>query len=181
MELYPAVDIRGSTVSRSPNTPKPLDLAQTYVDQGATWIHVVDLDAVFGTGDNLDLVCEVCGLAGVRVQVGGNLDDVGRIRTVVAAGAERVVLGTAAALDAATLVGLQKAAGTVDTAVAVEMCEGRIFLRDTAETIDQTPEQFVATIVARGVRTIVYRDGYGRGDPDTWREVFSRLAESAGR
>ena len=29
--------------------------------------------------------------------------------------------------------------------------------------------------------TIVYRDGYGRGDPDTWREVFSRLAEGAGR
>jgi len=158
MELYPAVDIRRGTVSRSRKRPKPIEVAQEFVARGATWIHVVDMDDVFGTGDNLDLVCEVCGLPDVRVQVGGNLEDPERVQTVVAAGADRVVLGTGVALDAKALSELRASAGDADVAVALETCEGRVFLRPTGTTIERTTEEFVDTLLAERIDTLVYRD-----------------------
>ncbi len=158
MELYPAVDIRGGTVRRSRQRPKPIEVAKEFVARGATWIHVVDMDDVFGTGDNLDLVCEVCGLPDVRVQVGGNLEDPERVQAVVAAGADRVVLGTGVALDAKALGDLRASAGDAGVAVALEICEGRVFLRLTGTTIEQTPEEVVDTLLAESIDILVYRD-----------------------
>ncbi len=158
MELYPAVDIRGGTVSRSRKRPKPIEVAREFVARGATWIHVVDMDDVFGTGDNLDLVCEVCGLSDVRVQVGGNLEDPERVQAVVAAGADRVVLGTSVALDAKALSELRASAGDAGVAVALETCEGLVFLRPTGTTIERTPEEFVDTLLAERIDILVYRD-----------------------
>ena len=158
MELYPALDIRGGTVVRAPGDPDPVEVARAYVDAGASWIHVVDLDAVFGTGDNLDAVCDVCRLAGVKVQVGGNLADPDRVESVVSAGARRVVFGTEPALDVASLAVLQQAAGEAATAVALEVCDRRLYLRSTGQTLDHPLEQFVQIIRDRGVSTVVYRD-----------------------
>lgn len=158
MELYPALDIRGGTVVRATGDPDPVEVARAYVDAGASWIHVVDLDAVFGTGDNLDAVCDVCRLAGVNVQVGGNLADPDRVESVVSAGARRVVFGTEPALDAASLAVLQQAAGEAATAVALEVCERRLYLRSTGEMLDHSLEKFVQIIRDRGVSTVVYRD-----------------------
>jgi phosphoribosylformimino-5-aminoimidazole carboxamide ribotide isomerase len=158
MELYPAVDIRRGTVSRSRNRPKPIEVAKEFVARGATWIHVVDMDAVFGTGDNLALVREVCGLSDVRVQVGGNLEDPERVQAVVGAGADRVVLGTGVALDAKALSELRASAGEAGVAVALETCEGRVFLRPTGKTIERSPEEFVDTLLAERIDILVYRD-----------------------
>jgi phosphoribosylformimino-5-aminoimidazole carboxamide ribonucleotide (ProFAR) isomerase len=159
MELYPAVDSRGGSLVRSLDRSNPVDIARAYVENGASWIHVVDLDAVFGTGDNLDRVCEVCGVAGVRVQVGGNLDDPRRIRAVVAAGADRVVFGTMPSLDPNTLTTLKDAAGPAAVAVALEICGAKVYLRGAGRTIDDpTPAQFVDLVREHGVDTLVYRD-----------------------
>ena len=158
MELYPAVDIRGGRVSRSRKRPKPIEVAKEFVSRGASWIHVVDMDEVLGTGDNLDLVCEVCAVAGARVQVGGNLEDPERVHRIVAAGADRVVLGTGVGLDARALRELRASAGEAGVAVALEIWEGRLFLRPTRMTIERTPEEFVDTLLAESVDILVYRD-----------------------
>ncbi len=158
MELYPAVDIRDGRVVRAAGPSAPLEVARRFVTAGASWIHVVDLDAVFGTGDNLNLVCELCRIPEVLVQVGGNLADVSRVQAVVGAGASRVVFGTGVGRDADALAKLVEAAGHQAVAVALETCEGKMFVRDENRIVDQPLRSYVERVVECGIRTVVVRD-----------------------
>ncbi|MGH7752424.1 MAG: HisA/HisF-related TIM barrel protein, partial [Gemmatimonadales bacterium] len=112
MELYPAIDVQGGQVVRlrqgearrdstSVYGHDPLGKAREYAKAGAKWIHFVDLDRAFGTGDNRDVARQVIGEIGegVKVQVGGGLRTKEAVAEMFEYGAARVVLGTAAAMD----------------------------------------------------------------------------------
>lgn len=111
MELFAAVDIKGGGAVRLVRgeldhpTPygDPVALARRYLDGGARWLHVVDLDAAAtGTSANRGQVLELVGaakVAGARVEVGGGIRDDDDVEDLVGAGADRVVLGTAAVQD----------------------------------------------------------------------------------
>ena len=109
MIVIPAVDIRDGRVVRlvrgDPQRSTdyggdPVVVARRFEQQGARWIHVVDLDAAFGTGDNRRLVAAVCRGTRVPVQVGGGLRTLEAVEETLASGAARAILGTAAAWDA---------------------------------------------------------------------------------
>lgn len=107
--LLPAVDVSGGTAVRLVQGKEgtetaygsPIDAAHAWVDQGAEWIHLVDLDAAFGRGSNAGLIAEVIGdvRGRVRVELSGGIRDDESLARALATGCERVNLGTAALED----------------------------------------------------------------------------------
>jgi phosphoribosylformimino-5-aminoimidazole carboxamide ribotide isomerase len=114
----PAVDLRGGRcvqwVGGRPeeervSLPDPVAVAQGWREKGFQTLHVVDLDAALGHGDNLDLILRIASEAPGDLQVGGGVRDVTRARELVAAGANRVVVGTRAVDDPEWLQGAAEA------------------------------------------------------------------------
>jgi phosphoribosylformimino-5-aminoimidazole carboxamide ribotide isomerase len=104
--LYPAIDIRGGKAVRllqgdyareTTYDADPVDAAKRWADEGAEFLHVVDLDgAKAGEPKNLESVRRIAAAVECPIQVGGGLRDEGSVAAVLDAGAERVVIGTAA-------------------------------------------------------------------------------------
>ncbi|MCU0264199.1 MAG: bifunctional 1-(5-phosphoribosyl)-5-((5-phosphoribosylamino)methylideneamino)imidazole-4-carboxamide isomerase/phosphoribosylanthranilate isomerase PriA [Candidatus Nanopelagicales bacterium] len=105
--LLPAVDVRDGTAVRlvqgesgtETSYGSPLDAALDFQAQGAAWIHLVDLDAAFGTGSNRELLAEVIGRLDVDVELSGGIRDDESLTAALATGCRRVNLGTAALED----------------------------------------------------------------------------------
>ncbi|MGH3097011.1 MAG: bifunctional 1-(5-phosphoribosyl)-5-((5-phosphoribosylamino)methylideneamino)imidazole-4-carboxamide isomerase/phosphoribosylanthranilate isomerase PriA [Streptosporangiales bacterium] len=104
LELLPAVDVADGRAVRLVQGEAgtetaygdPLDAALTWQEQGADWIHLVDLDAAFGRGSNRELLARVVGSLDVRVELSGGIRDDASLTAALATGCTRVNLGTAA-------------------------------------------------------------------------------------
>ena len=102
--LLPAVDVAGGIAVRlvqgaagsETSYGSPLEAALAWQDGGAEWIHLVDLDAAFGRGDNRELLAEVTGRLDVQVELSGGIRDDDSLAAALATGCARVNLGTAA-------------------------------------------------------------------------------------
>ena len=169
MDLYPAIDIRhGRVVRLSQGEPTrqtvygddPVAVADHFAEQGAEWIHVVDLDRAFGDGENLALVRRIVARAGwrVKVQLGGGLRSVEQVRAGLEQGVSRVVVGTAAALDPALVPAVLAAEGAERIAVGIDARDGQVAIRGWTETANLTAEALARRVTADGVRTIIYTD-----------------------
>lgn len=116
MELFPAIDIRGGHCVRlrqgdfdaeTVYDDDPASVARRFEAAGARWLHVVDLDAArTGSPENLATIARVCAAVGVPVQCGGGVRDEAAADRLLAAGAARVVVGTAAVESPALVEGL---------------------------------------------------------------------------
>ena len=109
MIVIPAIDLRGGRAVRlrrgdpSEETSyanDPVEVAERFQEQGARRLHVIDLDAALGEGDNREAIGAICRAVVVPVQVGGGIRSLEAAAAVFEAGAARVILGTAAAADA---------------------------------------------------------------------------------
>jgi phosphoribosylformimino-5-aminoimidazole carboxamide ribotide isomerase len=107
--VIPAIDLRGGRAVRlrrgdpSEETAyanDPVEVAERFQEQGARRLHVIDLDAALGEGDNREAIGAICRAVVVPVQVGGGIRSLDAVAAVFAAGAARAILGTAAAADA---------------------------------------------------------------------------------
>jgi phosphoribosyl isomerase A len=104
LELLPAVDIRDGRAVRlvhgesgsETSYGDPLQAALTWQQAGAEWLHLVDLDAAFGTGDNRARVAEVVAAMEIKVELSGGIRDDDSLAAALATGCTRVNLGTAA-------------------------------------------------------------------------------------
>jgi 1-(5-phosphoribosyl)-5-[(5-phosphoribosylamino)methylideneamino] imidazole-4-carboxamide isomerase/N-(5'phosphoribosyl)anthranilate isomerase len=102
--LLPAVDVADGAAVRlvqgaagtETSYGDPLDAALEWQRGGAEWIHLVDLDAAFGRGDNRELLADVVKRLDVAVELSGGIRDDATLRVALATGAARVNLGTAA-------------------------------------------------------------------------------------
>lgn len=109
LELLPAVDVADGQAVRltqgeagtETRYGAPLDAALEWQRQGASWIHLVDLDAAFGRGSNAELLARVVGTLDVDVELSGGIRDDESLRRALATGCRRVNLGTAALEDPA--------------------------------------------------------------------------------
>jgi phosphoribosylformimino-5-aminoimidazole carboxamide ribotide isomerase len=108
MIVVPAIDLRGGRCVRlvrgdpeqqTVYDAEPANVARVFEQQGAELLHVVDLDAAFGTGENQGTITDICDAVNIPVQVGGGLRSVVNLMQAQIAGASRVVLGTAAVQD----------------------------------------------------------------------------------
>lgn len=105
LELLPAVDVADGKAVRltqgeagsETDYGSPLEAAQTWINAGAEWIHLVDLDAAFGRGDNRAIIREVVdNSSSVKIELSGGIRDDASLEAALEAGATRVNLGTAA-------------------------------------------------------------------------------------
>ena len=102
--LLPAVDVAGGKAVRlvqgqadsATSFGDPLAAALDWQSSGAQWIHLVDLDAAFGRGENSELLASVVQRLDVNVEISGGIRDDESLRAALATGARRVNLGTAA-------------------------------------------------------------------------------------
>lgn len=110
LELLPAVDVADGKAVRltqgeagsETDYGSPIEAAQAWIDAGAEWIHLVDLDAAFGRGDNRALIREVVDTSrSVKIELSGGIRDDASLEAALEAGATRVNLGTAALEDPA--------------------------------------------------------------------------------
>ncbi|MCG6493118.1 bifunctional 1-(5-phosphoribosyl)-5-((5-phosphoribosylamino)methylideneamino)imidazole-4-carboxamide isomerase/phosphoribosylanthranilate isomerase PriA [Kitasatospora sp. A2-31] len=104
LELLPAVDVRDGQAVRlvkgasgtETSFGEPLAAALAWQNAGAEWLHLVDLDAAFGTGSNRELIREVTGALDIKVELSGGIRDDASLAAALATGCTRVNLGTAA-------------------------------------------------------------------------------------
>lgn len=108
LELLPAVDVASGMAVRLTQGEEgseesfghPAKAAQDWIDSGAEWIHLVDLDAAFGRGSNKEVIAEVIALAGTtKIELSGGIRDDASLEAAIELGATRVNLGTAALED----------------------------------------------------------------------------------
>ena len=167
MIIYPAIDLRkGRAVQlvqgrkeQSTDYGDPVTAAKLWEDQGAQYIHMVDLDGAFeGAGMNLDVVHRVVGTIGVPVQLGGGVRTMEDIQIrLEEIGVRRVILGTAAISDP-DLVREACARWPGRIVVGMDVREGRLAVRGWAEDSAVTPAEIIPRIKDAGVDTIVYTD-----------------------
>jgi phosphoribosylformimino-5-aminoimidazole carboxamide ribotide isomerase/phosphoribosylanthranilate isomerase len=104
LELLPAVDVADGQAVRlvqgeagsETSYGSPLEAALAWQNDGAEWVHLVDLDAAFGRGSNLELLRQVVSELRVKVELSGGIRDDASLEGALELGAERVNLGTAA-------------------------------------------------------------------------------------
>jgi 1-(5-phosphoribosyl)-5-[(5-phosphoribosylamino)methylideneamino] imidazole-4-carboxamide isomerase/N-(5'phosphoribosyl)anthranilate isomerase len=107
LELLPAVDVKDGRavrlvqgeLARESIYGSPLEVALDFQKSGAEWLHLVDLDAAFGRGENSALLAEVVGRLDIDVELSGGIRDDESLMRALATGCRRVNLGTAALED----------------------------------------------------------------------------------
>lgn len=175
MDLLPAVDIRGGRVAHvrfgnalhpSVYGDDPAAAVTRLFEEGARWVHVVDLDYAYGTGSNRDVIRSLLAGTRQRVQVGGGLRSEEIVDDLLERGAARAVIGCAAAAARPALVRrLVQRHGPDRLAVAIDAAADRVAPRgDAGEPIpDLTPGALAAAMRDAGIRLVVYtevnRDG----------------------
>lgn len=188
MNLYPAIDMLGGKAVRLVKgdydaskvyDEDPLQAARQWVKAGARHLHVVDLDgAKAGAPANLEHLRRIAAELDVPTQFGGGLRTPQSVAAAFAAGAERVILGTAAFTDQGFLAeALERWPGRV--LVSVDVRGGRVATSGWTETTDLGAEAVVASLWGQGAHELVYtnvdRDGMLEG-PDF--EDVRRIAKA---
>jgi phosphoribosylformimino-5-aminoimidazole carboxamide ribotide isomerase len=185
MILLPAVDIRDGRAVRlrqgrfddeTVYADDPLEAARSFVEAGARYLHVVDLDgARAGEPANLEQLERIAGELAVPVQYGGGLRSLQSVRAALSAGATRVVIGTAAYGDAEFL---QTAVETwrQRVLVAVDVRGGHVSVSGWTRETRMRPEELIARLQQQGATRFVYtnadRDGMLEGvDLDEVRRI----------
>jgi phosphoribosylformimino-5-aminoimidazole carboxamide ribotide isomerase len=158
--LYPAIDIRGGQAVRllqgdyereTAYDADPVDAATRWAGEGAEFLHVVDLDgAKAGAPQNLDAVGRIAAAVECPIQVGGGLRDATSVNAVLEAGAERVVIGTAALRDPEFLDAVAAEHGE-RVVVSVDARGGKVSLSGWTEATEKDVAETVAELSERGV------------------------------
>jgi phosphoribosylformimino-5-aminoimidazole carboxamide ribotide isomerase len=166
VRLYPAIDIlEGSAVrlvkgdfdASTVYDSDPLDAALKWVGDGAEWLHVVDLDgARAGTPVNIEVLRRIVSESGVPVQYGGGLRSAAAVAAALAAGASRVVIGTAAFTDPAMLDEVLAASDPEQLAVGVDVRGGLVATHGWVQTSEIRARDAFAGLRERGVRRFVF-------------------------
>jgi phosphoribosylformimino-5-aminoimidazole carboxamide ribotide isomerase len=186
--LYPAIDIldgkavrlvQGRFEDATAYHDDPLEAAQSWVDAGARYLHVVDLDgARAGEPRSLEHLRRIAAGTGVPVQYGGGLRTLTAVREALRAGAERAIVGTAAFRDVDFLDDILAAFGP-RIVVSVDVRGGLISTSGWTQTTKMPAVEAIRRLGDRAVRSFVYtdvdRDGRLEG-PDL--EAVERVAHA---
>ncbi|MBE6526037.1 MAG: 1-(5-phosphoribosyl)-5-[Candidatus Methanomethylophilaceae archaeon] len=185
MKIIPAIDMMDHQVVQLvggvPGTekiklPNPVDVAMSWVDKGAKYLHLVDLDAAFGNEDNLDTIREIASVSSVPVEVGGGIKKESTIRRLLDAGVDRVIVGTRAINDTEWL--SEMSLTFPDRLVlALDTKGGQITVKGWQENAEITLDRMMYIIkelpLAAVLNTNVDVEGQGKGIDEKWVSEFS--------
>jgi len=167
MLIIPAIDLQGGRVVRllrgdfSTETvygDDPIAVARRWVEAGATYLHVVDLDgARTGQPQHVEVIRCLVRVGGARVEVGGGVRTREAVERYLACGVDRVVIGTKACLDAAFLAEVARAIpGRL--AVAVDTRRGAVVTDGWTKTAGVEVDVLVQRVLDAGVTTVIFTD-----------------------
>jgi phosphoribosylformimino-5-aminoimidazole carboxamide ribotide isomerase len=164
----PAVDIRGGRCVRlvqgdfareTRYADDPVEMARRWEAEGAQRLHVVDLDgAREGARQNAPVIARLLSAVSIPVQVGGGIRSVETARALLAEGADRVVIGTAAAENPERLTEWVGDIGSERIVVGVDARQGRVVTRGWVAEVAVDLLDFCRTLNAAGVRRVIYTD-----------------------
>lgn len=178
MLILPAIDLRqghvvrlrqGRAEAETVYDNDPVGVARRWVEQGARWLHVVNLDGALDrtsastpgreSPTDLHVLQSICAsVPDVPVQFGGGLRTIGEVETALALGAARVVLGTAAVRNPELVSQTLQAFGPARIAVAIDAREGRAATHGWQETSTIAALDLAREMNRRGLRYAVYTD-----------------------
>lgn len=166
--IYPAIDLRNGRVVRlqhgDPDKQTvfgddPAAMGQKWLDAGAEWLHVVNLDGAFDEkgAANRAVLPELCRL-GARVQFGGGIRALADVERALVAGVSRVILGTAAVENPDLVTEAIVRFGAEQVVVGIDARDGVVKTRGWVQDTAVTPAQLGRQMKERGVATVIYTD-----------------------
>ena len=179
--VYPAIDLRAGLVVRlkegnserqTTYSSDPSQMAKRWFEEGAQWLHVVNLDGAFDENDTanqsaLRVVLETANRLERRIQFGGGIRSVQMIENVLSLGVSRVVLGTIAVEQPEFVADAVRSFGTEKIAVGIDARDGLVRVRGWQAGSGIYATELALRMQSLGVRTIVFtdirRDGLGSG------------------
>ncbi|MDK2820772.1 MAG: phosphoribosylformimino-5-aminoimidazole carboxamide ribotide isomerase [Clostridia bacterium] len=190
MRILPAIDLRegrcvrlyqGRLDAETVYSTDPVAVACDWVQRGASWLHVVDLDGAFaGRPRNMEVIKDIIRASKVSVQVGGGIRSIETLEELLEAGASRVVLGTMAITNPELVAKAVEQFGEA-IVIGLDSRDGEIAVEGWAATVAQGTIEFAKKMVDLGVKRVVFtdisRDGTLKG-PNI--EAIRELAKSIG-
>lgn len=190
MILFPAIDIKDGKVVRLRQGNyddmkvydlDPIEVANSYKEAGAEWMHVVDLDgAKTGKTMNFGIITEIVKATNINVEVGGGIRDAERIRNYLNAGAKRVILGTAA-IENPDFIKLMLKDYADYMAIGVDARDGYVAIHGWKQITSMKSEDFCSRLADDGCKYIIYtdisKDGLLQG---TNLKAYSKLSKLKG-
>ncbi|MGQ7394352.1 1-(5-phosphoribosyl)-5-[(5-phosphoribosylamino)methylideneamino]imidazole-4-carboxamide isomerase [Streptococcus sp. ZY1909104] len=193
MQIYPAIDIRNGKAVRlfkgdfnqeTVVNPDVLDQAKTFAAAGIDFIHVVDLDgALVGRATNRDLIASLKSKTGLRIQVGGGIRTLDQIEDYLAAGIDRVIIGSMAVKNPDFVKQALERFGSQAIVVGIDAKNGFVATEGWLETSQVDYLSLAKEMEKIGVRLFVYtdvdRDGTLTGPNfDHYRKLKATLTEA---
>ena len=190
MILFPAIDIKDGKVVRLRQGNyddmkvydlDPIEVANSYKEAGAEWMHVVDLDgAKTGKTMNFGIITDIVKATNINVEVGGGIRDAERIRNYLNAGAKRVILGTAA-IENPDFIKLMLKEYADYMAIGVDARDGYVAIHGWKQITSMKSEDFCSRLADDGCKYIIYtdisKDGLLQG---TNLKAYSKLSKLKG-
>ena len=187
MIIFPAIDLyekkavrlfKGDYENMTVYSENPIEIAQDFVNAGATQIHVVDLEgAKDGATPNISVVRQIAAETDLFIEIGGGIRDMDTVDAYLSSGVSRVILGTAAVNDREFLTAAVKKYGD-KIAVGADVKDGYIAIKGWLESSALTLDDFLQEMEKIGVKyvicTDISKDGAMRG---TNLELYSQLSQ----
>jgi phosphoribosylformimino-5-aminoimidazole carboxamide ribotide isomerase len=187
LQLIPAIDLMKGEIVRlthgDPETARvydqfggPLETAKKWKAEGATKLHIIDLDAALGNENNLLIIAEIAENVDLPIQVGGGIRSIDSVEKVLKLGVSQVILGAFAFSDPKAITQIQQRFGAESVIVALDNRNGKIMVEGWKTTtmmgIKEALEKFAALGVKTFLVTSITKDGTLSGpDLGTLREV----------
>jgi len=187
LQLIPAIDLMNGKIVRlthgDPKTAKvysqfggPVETAKKWQADGAKKLHIIDLDAALGMGNNLSVIADIAENTDSQIQVGGGIRTIETVEKVLGLGITQVILGALAFSDPQAVTQIQKGFGARSVIVALDNRYGKIMVEgwktETTLGIEEALEKFVALGAKAFLVTSITKDGTLSGpDLDTLREA----------
>jgi phosphoribosylformimino-5-aminoimidazole carboxamide ribotide isomerase len=165
--IYPAIDLRGGRVVRlkegDPNrqtvfSDDPVATARRWMDEGAAWLHMVNLDGAFADQNANGLILEQVAKLGVPVQFGGGLRRLEDMQRAIDQGAARIVLGTVAVQQPELVIEAVTRWGAEQICVGLDARDGKVTTHGWQSVSEVTPADLGRVMAAQGVRHALYTD-----------------------
>ena len=167
MHIIPAVDIKGGKAVRlyqgeadreTVYSDSPADMARRWEAEGATYLHVVDLDGAFhGDSPNEAHIREIARAVRIPVEVGGGIRSLNKARRLVEHGVDRVIIGTRA-LESRAFVDELVAALPGKVNIGVDARDGMVAINGWTTTSGVKATEFLASLNGSGVSGIIFTD-----------------------
>jgi phosphoribosylformimino-5-aminoimidazole carboxamide ribotide isomerase len=167
MQVIPAIDLRqgrcvrlfqGDPGQQTTYSDDPVRVARRWEDEGATLLHVVDLDGAFaGSPRNLAVIREVCQAVAIPVEVGGGLREIRDMESALEAGARRIILGSSALREEVVLETLSQF-GPDRVVAGLDARSGRAAVDGWVRTTELSALDLALTLREVGIKEIIYTD-----------------------